>query len=267
MKRIQLFEFEDFSWFPNTIRTGMTNLLVVLQKMLGTADVIANIISNIKQQNDFSQIVDLGSGSGGVMLDVIEKLNRNTAKPVKLILTDLHPNPKLVKRINANNTANVFYNETSVDATQLGDLTQGLKTMINSFHHMPPKVAKGILKSAQDHKQPLLIYEIGENFVPTLIWWLLLPLSLVILIIMSLIMTPLVKPLGWKQLVFTYLIPIIPLCYAWDGQASTMRTYAFDDVEHLLKDFKNDNYTWEISKAKKANGKNSGYYILGLPKH
>lgn len=266
MKRIQLFEFEDFSWFPSTIRTGMTNLLVVLQKMMGTSDVIATIISTTKQRHNFSQIIDLGSGSGGIMLDVVKKLNTNSSEPLKLNLTDLHPNPILVKRINSSNIANVSYNEISVDATNLADLSKGLKTMMNSFHHMPPNVAKGILKSAQDNKQPLLIYEIGENTIPTLIWWLLLPLSLAILIIMVLFMTPFVKQLSWKQIIFTYLIPIIPLCYAWDGQASIMRIYTFKDVEYLVKDFKNESYTWEITKAKKANGKKAGYYILGLPK-
>jgi len=267
MKRIQLFEFEDFSWFPNTFRTSMTNLLVVLHKMLGTTDVLTKLITDIKERHDFKQIIDLGSGSGGAMLDVIEKLNKSNKEPVDLILTDLHPNPNLVTRINNSQQEHIKYHEASVDATNLNDLPAGLKTMMNSFHHMPPTIAKGILKSAQDNKQPLLIYEIGENFVPTLLWWLLLPLSLLILIIMSLFMTPFVKPLGWKQLLFTYLIPVIPLFYAWDGQASTMRTYTFDDVEGMLQDFKNEDYTWEISKAKKANGKNLGYYILGLPKY
>ncbi|WP_299115370.1 hypothetical protein [uncultured Winogradskyella sp.] len=265
MKRIQLFEFEDFSWFPSAIRTGMTNLLVVLQKMMGTSNIIATLILTTKQQHNFSKIIDLGSGSGGIMLDVIKQLNKNKTESLELVLTDLHPNPKLVERINSSKADTITYNKISVDATNLSDLPTGLKTMINSFHHMPPNIAKGILKSAQDNKQPLLIYEIGENTIPTLLWWILLPLSLVILFVMALLMTPFVKPLSWKQLVFTYLIPIIPLCYAWDGQASIMRIYTFKDIEHLIRDFKNETYNWEIAKAKKANGKKAGYYILGLP--
>ncbi|WP_282085871.1 hypothetical protein [Aquimarina algiphila] len=267
MKRIQLFEFEDFDWFPNTIRTSMTNLIVVLHKILGTSEVITNLIINIKNRHDFSQIVDLGSGSGGAMLEVIKKINdTNTSELVQLILTDLHPNPDFVNRINNSQLANIIYEQTSIDATNLTETPPGLKTMMNSFHHMPPNQAKSILKSAQDNNEPILIYEMGENFVPTLLWWLFLPLSLAILFIMSLFMTPFVKPLTWQQIVFTYIIPIIPLFYAWDGQASTMRTYTFSDVEHLLKDIKNDTYLWEIKKAKKDNGKKLGYYILGLPK-
>jgi len=32
MKRIHLFEFEDFSWFPNWLRVRMTRLIVVMHR-------------------------------------------------------------------------------------------------------------------------------------------------------------------------------------------------------------------------------------------
>lgn len=265
MKRIQLFEFEDFNWFPNPIRTGMTNLLVVLHKLLGTNEVLTKLLLDIKKRHDFSQIIDLGSGSGGVIPEVVQTINnKHQVGDLKLILTDLYPNKKVAERFNKQHK-NLSYLIKPVDATNLRDLPKGLKTMVNSFHHMPPNVAKLILQSAQDNKQPLLIYEIGENKIPTLLWWVLLPISLAILFIMSLFMTPFVKPLTWKQLLFTYLIPIIPICYAWDGQASLVRMYTFKDIEYLLSNFKNHAYTWEMTHAKKNNGKNLGYFVLGLP--
>ena len=50
-------------------------------------------------------------------------------------------------------------------------------------------------------------------------------------------MTPFVKNLTLKQIIFTYLIPIVPLIYAWDGQASLVRMYTFKDIEKYY-DFK-----------------------------
>ena len=82
---------------------------------------------------------------------------------------------------------------------------------------------------------------------------------------MSLVMTLFVRPLSFSQIFFTYLIPIIPMVYAWDGQASLMRTYTFKDVEELLGEQAED-YDWEIADAKKADGKKLGYYIMGYPK-
>jgi hypothetical protein len=137
--------------------------------------------------------------------------------------------------------------------------------MIASFHHISPPNAKKILASAQDSGSSILIYEIAKNNIPFIIWLLLLPLSLVILMIMALLMTPFVRPLTFSQLFFTYIIPLIPITYAWDGQMSIMRTYTFDDLKTLLPAGESSNYTWSIGDAKNAKGKNAGYFIIGQP--
>ncbi|CAL2102446.1 conserved protein of unknown function [Tenacibaculum sp. 190130A14a] len=267
MKRIQLFEFEDFHWLPSFIRSSITNLLALLLKLLKTKDVVTSLILSAKEQYNFTQIVDLGSGSGGVMLDVIERINKTSATTVNLLLTDLYPNIAVINRINNANKEYIHYQQESLNATDFKNAPEGLKTMMNSFHHMPPKNAQKILQTAQENKQPILIYEMGENNIPTLLWWLLLPISMAIMILMVLFMTPFTKGVTIKQIIFTYLIPIIPFIYAWDGQASLVRMYTFSDIKnYLLKNLKNNSYTWTIDHAKNSKGKKQGYYILGIPK-
>ncbi len=267
MKRIQLFEFEDFDWFPSWLRTCMTNLIVILQNMMGIDKVLAELIVRLLKEHSLSRIVDLGSGSGGVMPQVLNTIHETAElKDVSLLMTDLYPNRDVIQKFNKDTSDGISYSESSVDATDISNVPTGLKTMINSFHHMPPKAARAILESAEKNKQPLLIYEMAENKMPLLLWWLLLPLSLVILMIMVLFMTPFVKPLTWRQLVFTYLIPLIPICYAWDGQASMPRMYAFKDIELLLEGLGGEDYTWDKGHAKKQNGKNLGTYLAGFPK-
>ena len=266
LKRIQLFEFEDFGWFPTWLRVCMTNLIVILQKMIGIPELLAKMIADILKSKNLDTIVDLGSGSGGAMPEVLASLHKiNGLEEVSLIMTDLFPSPEMLKKFNSNTSDNISYLETSVDATNISTAPKGLKTMMNSFHHMRPTKARAILESAQRTHQPLLIYEMGDNNIPLLIWWLLLPISLLVLIIMVLFMTPFVKPLTWRQIVFTYLIPIIPICYAWDGQASLPRMYTLKDLELLLDGLGSENYTWEKGHAKKKNGKKQGTYLLGLP--
>lgn len=267
MKRIQLFEFEDFPWLPQAIRTGVTNLIVVFHKMTGTHQVLSDLLLKVREKHPFRKITDLGSGSGGAMPEVVALLNQQLGEEkIHLELTDLHPNPSFIREFEKNSPDHYSYRATSLDAARLNEAPEGLKTMINSFHHMPPDKAGQILRSAQEHKTPLLIYEMAQNKIPTLLWWLFLPLSLLILIVMVLFMTPFVRPLSWQQLLFTYLIPVIPLVYAWDGQASLVRMYSFSDIEEILGDFSSDEYSWEVAPAPKANGKELGYYILGLPR-
>jgi len=267
MKRIQLFEFEDYDWFPSWLRVCMTNLIVVLHKLLGVSDVLANLVAQALIKSKATQIVDLGSGSGGAMPEVMKILHGfDRYKNVNLIMTDLYPNAEVVTKFKSQNNPNIKYHESSVDATDIANAPLGLKTMVNCFHHMNPKNARKILESAQKNKQPLLIYEMAQNNIPQLVWWVLLPISLAILMISVLFMTPFVKPLTWKQLVFTYIIPIIPICYAWDGQASMPRMYTLKDMDVLLEGLETDEYTWEKAIMYRKKGKKLGTYVLGLPK-
>lgn len=266
MKRIQLFEFEDFSWFPDGLRNGMTNLILVLHRMMGISDVLADGIRDVLKEQNLSRIVDLGSGSGGPMPEVLKKIHENKElENVELLLTDLYPNPQAIQKFNRNVEDKISYSESPVDATDLKTAPDGLLTMINSFHHMPPKEARKILTSATENAQSILIYEMAENKMPLWLWWLLLPLSLVLLIIMVFFMTPFVKPLKWHQLIFTYLIPVIPICYAWDGQASMPRMYALQDIDILLEGLHRNEYVWEKGYPLKKNGKKLGTYLKGTP--
>ncbi|MEM9143376.1 MAG: hypothetical protein AAGA86_10345 [Bacteroidota bacterium] len=266
MKRIQLFEFEDQVWFPSWLRACLTNLIVVLQQMMGTPTVLAQLLGRMLRKHNVAEIVDLGSGSGGAMPQVLRILrSQQGTENTALTLTDRFPNAKRVQHFGESAADGIRYLGTSLDARDLASAPSGIKTMVNSFHHMPPNVAREILKSAQENHQPILIYEIGENNIPLLVWILFLPLSLTLLVIMSLCMTPFVRPLTWRQLVFTYIIPVIPICYAWDGQASLPRMYTFADMELLLKGLENPGYTWEKGYAKNVKGKKKGTYLMGTP--
>jgi len=267
MKRVQLFEFEDQKWFSSSMRAGLTRLIIVLHKLLGIGNVLSTLIQEALKKTKSKKIVDLGAGAGGSMPQVMELIRSNADfSTVEMKLTDLYPNKKTVDSFNESSLNGISYHPDSVDATNLENAPSGLKTMVNSFHHMSPKMARQILSSAHKNKEAILIYEMAENKIPLILWWLFLPLSLVVMIIMVLFMTPFVKPLTFHQLFFTYIIPTIPICYAWDGQASMPRIYALNDFEELLEGLSDNTYTWEKGAALKENGKQLGYYVLGIPK-
>ena len=138
-------------------------------------------------------------------------------------------------------------------------------TMINSFHHMKPDMAQEILRSASKNQTPLFIYELADNKIPFLIWLLFLPLGLIINVFSCLILTLFVRPVQPLQLLFTYIIPIVPICFAWDGQISYTRIYTFDDIDILLRGNESPNYKWTKGYAKDENGRSIGTFVLGLP--
>jgi hypothetical protein len=259
MKRIHLFEFEDFLWFPNWLRISLTRLMVVMHNLLGTTKELADLVNKAIRYSPRPSIIDLCSGSGGAMLAVAETLKEEYhIKDLTLTLTDLYPNKDLANRINRKEKSEMSYATDSIDAANVPSDLIGVRTMVCSFHHMKPDTARKILLDAKNLKQPICIYEISDNSLPTLLWWVALPLNF----IMAFFITPFVRPITWKQVAFTYLVPIIPVIFAWDGAVSNVRTYTLEDLDVLLEGLSTDDYRWDkgiiTGKAKKI-------YLLGYP--
>ena len=266
MKRVHVLEFEDLAWFPAWLRTLMTNLIVVLNRVMGVTEVLADLVSRVLKEQQLDRVVDLGSGSGGVMPDVIARVRADPQTTgASLILTDLYPNADALGNFNRGDSPHIVYWREPVNAKDFESVPAGLKTMINSFHHMRPQQARAILDSARRNRQPLLIYEMAENRIPFVVWCLALPISLTLVAAMALLLTPMVRPLTVRQLVFTYVIPVVPLFFAWDGQASMQRLYTFDDLDELLRGMSSTGYRWEKGVAKTQTGAKRGTYLLGVP--
>lgn len=259
MKRIQLFEFEDFAWFPNFLRICLTNYIITVHRMLGSRADLAGLIDRILKRSPQKQILDLCSGAGGPMPGVLDSLQEEHGhKDLQLTLSDLYPNTHAAKRINGNGRQDVRYHETPINASDVPDDKLGLRTMICSLHHMAPDTAKSILQDAKDDRQPFLAFEISDNSQPKAIWWIAIPVTF----IMVFFLTPFVRPMTWQQLVFTYLIPLLPFFIAWDGAVSNARTYTLADMDLLLADLRSDDYEWETGTLKGRAKKN---YLIGIP--
>ena len=77
--------------------------------------------------------------------------------------------------------------------------------------------------------------------------------------------TPLIRPFRWGRLLFTYLIPIVPLFVWWDGIVSALRTYSVEEMNHLIQSLNNTgNYDWETGRIKSGPG--VILYLLGKKK-
>lgn len=257
MKRIHLFEFEDLEWFPSWLRSSMTLLIVVMHKILRTPNELSTLLIRALPYSSPIAIVDLCSGSGGPIIKAHKIIRgKMPQSDIKLTLSDLYPDQILARSLKGND--NLSYYPAPVDALNIPQELNGIRTLIAGLHHMKPAHARIILKNAMEVRQPICILEISDNSYPKALWWLAIPFNF----FTCLLITPFVKPLTWQQLVFTYLIPIIPLCFAWDGAVSNARTYTLDDMDLLLEGLHSKNYRWEKGII---SGRSKMLYLLGLP--
>ena len=256
MGRIHLFEFEDLDWFPDFLRDYGTDFLQFLSNLTNMFHPIIPILQKGLEKSGTYQIIDLGSGGGGP----IPKLNKILKKQnpgLQILLTDYFPYNDalaLAKRT----TDNIDFIKTPVDARNVPNHLKGLRTLFLSFHHFKPEDAQIILQNAVDSKSAIAIFEGQERSFVSLLAMFLSPVSV-------LLTTFFIKPFKWKRLLFTYIIPLVPLFVWWDGIVSSLRTYSEEEMLAMINELKNkDDFEWEVGRIRSGPG--FILYLLGVEK-
>jgi len=256
MGRIHLFEFEDQKWFPSFIRNYGTDFLQFLSNKTKMYRPIIPIILKGLKKSDTHKMVDLGSGGGGGLLWLNSELKKQVPD-LQITLTDFYPNLSAFEYTKAQ-ADNFEYVTTPVDARNVPENLNGLRTQFLSLHHFKPEDAKRILQNAIDSDSSIAIFEAQERSVPSILAMLFSPLSV-------LLTTPFIRPFKWGRLLFTYIIPIVPLFVMWDGVVSSLRTYSVKEMEELVDPLSNkEKFDWEIGRMKSGPG--VVLYLLGTAK-
>ncbi len=256
MKRIHLFEFEDQDKLPFFLRVYMTDFLSYLACKMDIFEPIIPLIKKGIQASELCQIIDLGSGSGGGWAKLSLSLHHSNPK-IQIFLSDFFPNENAITEFD-DRFPNVTYLKESIDALNVPKTLIGLRTMFLAFHHFEPKKAVLILQNAVQEHQPIAIFEGQERSLKSIVGMIFSPITL-------LLFTPWIRPFAYKRILFTYLIPILPLLVFWDGLVSCLRTYELDELKALVEKVDDhEKFNWETGKVKSGPGKI--LYLLGTPK-
>ena len=76
--------------------------------------------------------------------------------------------------------------------------------------------------------------------------------------------TPFLRPLTWRRVLWTYLVPVVPITGLWDGLVSCLRTYSTQELRDLTEDIDCPGYRWESGRVR-AFGACRVTYLLGYP--
>lgn len=256
MNRIHLFEFEDFEWFPSFIRNYGTDYLQFFISKTRMYEPFVPLLVKALEDSKSHHIIDLGSGGGGGLLFLNQELLKSIPD-LQITLTDYFPNLPAFEE--AKKTAsNINYIQESVDAKKIPKELKGFRTQFLSFHHFQPKEAQQILQNAIDANTSIGIFEAQERSLISFLSILGLPLIV-------LLTTPFIRPFSFGRLLFTYLIPIVPLFILWDGIASIFRTYSKKEMQELINGLNGqEQFDWEIGKLKSNLGVLP--YLIGIKK-
>ena len=158
-----LFEFEDLSWFPNTIRDSMMDCLSFIIKILNIYQPVIPLILEGLHKTHSKQIVDLCSGSGGAMKQISQNINRQSGDKIKIVLTDKFPNVNAFQLLATKSKGDISFLEISVDAANVPSTLIGFRTIFSAFHHFSKPIAKSVIQNAVDAKSGIGIFDGGDK--------------------------------------------------------------------------------------------------------
>ncbi|MEM9718931.1 MAG: hypothetical protein AAGA10_06780 [Bacteroidota bacterium] len=133
-----------------------------------------------------------------------------------------------------------------------------LYVSVNGFHQLSPDRAAHLLQEVAHRKHPIAILE-GNN---DSLWQVV---GMLVFVPLTVILTaPFVKPFRVTRLLFTYVIPILPLLTLMDGFLALFKLYNPKDLQELYQSLEVPNYRWRSGKRENGRG-GKIMYLLGWP--
>ncbi len=264
MRRLHLFEWEDQPWLPRPFRDFITDHLryTLNDEMRRPVNVaIATRLKALFERTGTTRIIDLCAGAGGPLPEIGRILLDELSCPVEIVLTDLYPNVLAFRRIEAESKGTITARYASTSAFDVPSQLEGVRTLFTALHHFRPEAARLILADAVRKRAPIAIFEPLERSIP---WVVFIGVAS---FLRGLTHTPRVGNLTLSRLLLTYVVPLAPAMFAWDGMVSALRTYTSDELRDLALDVGQNGYSWEWGRFEVPgpHGSMPTTYLVGIP--
>jgi hypothetical protein len=263
MRRLHLFEWEDQPWLPVVFRDFITDQLrfshnEAMREPINAA--IAGKLVEVLRRTESTRIVDLCSGAGGPVLKIGRLVREAIGPGLQVVLTDLFPNVAAMKRVETE-SAGFSGRLEPVDAANVPAELVGVRMIFTALHHFKPEQVRAVLRDAVDKGAPIAVFEPLER-TPRMIG-LVGPMSL----LRGFTHAHRVGRLTAARAFFSYVLPLAPAIFAWDGFVSTLRSYTSAELGALAASVKAEGYRWETGRFEVSGpfGPMPTTYLIGIP--
>jgi hypothetical protein len=255
LRRLHLIEIHDQAWLPTSLRDAVTDSLEHIFSLTNLYAAALPRLRHALDRADTNQVVDLCSGAGGPWLWMCRHF-RGQNFSVDVWLTDKYPNYAALERIQELNANGLRYFTKPVDARNIPRELQRFRTMFTSFHHFPPEEARAVLRQAVDHRQGIAGFEVPRRSILTILACLFIPL-------ITVLAGPFIRPFRWSRLIWTYLLPLVPIVLCLDGIVSCLCAYTHSELTELTRPLSASGYQWEIGEDNVGRFRLKMTYLLG----
>jgi len=253
--RLQLIEVHDQPWCPRGVRDAVTDLLQAVLTLVHHYGVAAPVLSSALRRSGATTVVDLGSGGGGPWLRLLPELAATGVAP-DLVLTDKYPNADALNRLRVGLGNRVRVEAAPIDAAAVPTRLGGFRTLFTTFHHFSPPAAAAVLRDAQRGAEGIAVFEVTHRSLAAL--------ALMLGFVLTPLAVPFLRPFRWDRLLWTFVVPVVPLVALWDAIVSCLRTYTPDELRALVRDA--DDWDWEARELPRRWWPVPVTCLIGYPK-
>lgn len=245
-RRLHLFEFLDLDWLPGWIRQALLEYLNFgLYRLWQPYRGVETILANWARKAGGDAVLDLGSGGGGHVDWLLRTSEKTGVSLPTFVLSDLFPLPNLPSYIAIRaryGEDKVAFRESPVDACDPRERKIPLRSMFSIFHHLRPEQARRLLANACRTSDGIIIAE-GVRRAP-----LAALLMAIQLPVFMFVMPFAASNFSVRRLVFSAVVPVIPLMMAFDGAVSMLRAYTASEIESLFPDDAREHFVIESAR-------------------
>ena len=259
LPRVRLFEFNDSSWAPASLREfimeSVTRSLDWGRSLSGLVAPFADFVATTGAR----EVLDLGAGVGGPARSLTRAFRRAGRRPPRFVLTDISPSPAAWQALVAEYPEDITFEAAPVDATAIPPaVAHGrARIIMNALHHFPPDFAQKLFADAVASSNGIFIAEPFERnplrFTP-----------LVLTALASFLLTPLLARRRRLQKALWLVSTLGPLAALWDGLVSSLRVYDEDELRAMVAPL-GDSFAWTYGIHRHGLA-GRGYYFCGVPR-
>lgn len=125
---------------------------------------------------------------------------------------------------------------------------KGIYTFVNLFHQLSVHEARGLLKTISEADQSVLVLE-GNN---DSLWQVF---GMTVIVPLTVLLTaPFVRPFRIERIIFSYLVPVLPIITLYDGFVALFKIYNPQDLMELVRTIDRPDYQWSAGKLDNGRG-------------
>ena len=232
MKRYTGRELHEHDWFPALWRNQLTDFLSFFNIFSGIYEPALKRMQDLLAELGMPPVyTDLCAGCGLYDWWFARKLARRLGHGLRVRLTDLYPSLRRWREVAdlRDDMVEIEPVERSMPARAALECQEGLHVMFSGLHHFSPEEIEEMLRTAVGHGRTLAFFDYAQRTRP--VWEFLMTLCALPFMILT---APLVWKFSWKRLLFTWILPVLPLLLFVDGWLSRMRAYRPEELRAIL---------------------------------